>query len=385
VKNPYQNSSRFNQVLSLEMCQRVYFAAAQLASRNIQDHGDSELLPALRDLARYYGPEVFILHPAEAARIFAGVTLAIYQTIHKFFCSPLRRSIRTVWRILMALAQEAGADAPSREAVWAICEYLRAEWKRENEPTIERQGESWSIMLVQPDVHIRFTAGTQLPRLICVVANQPERVIAFRLIRSEETEPQASMIALYDTIIGQRRPDQGATGGIQWRLPHNIESAVTFPEEIMKCCQELGMDLVPASQLPELFCDLHGGWTRSLVGRTIEAERFVLIFDNYLEKRHGYGPLITSDDSDYVFRHLTGYNRDPALLLPAVRHLLPAYDTVIDSDAKISCDGQRYHDDLLKYWRGQPVTLRHSLHDPAIGYIYLDGEILCQAIAQEVR
>ena len=36
-------------------------------------------------------------------------------------------------------------------------------------------------------------------------------------------------------------------------------------------------------------------------------------------------------------------------------------------------------------WRGQPITLRQSLHDPTIGYIYLNGEILCQVIAQEVR
>jgi hypothetical protein len=385
MKNPYQNSSWFNQALSLEICQRIYFVAAQLAARNVQTNGDSELLPALQELARYYGSEAFILHPAEAARIFAGVSVATYQTIRKLLCSPLRRSSYTVWLILTALAHEAKADAPSREAVWAICEYLRSEWKRENAPTIEWLEESWSIKLVQLDVQVRFAAGAQLPRLVCIVANQPERVIAFRLIRPEETELQASMIALYDTIVGQRRPDQGATGGIQWRLPHNIESAVTLPEEIMKCCQELGVGFALADQLPFLLPDLQGEWTRTFVGRTIEAERFVLIFDNYLEKRHGYGPLITRDDKGYAFRHLTGYNRDPALLLPAVRHLLPAYDTVIDADATVSYAGQRYYDNLLKYWCGQPVTLRYSLHDPAIGYIYLNGEILCQVISQEVR
>lgn len=125
------------------------------------------------------------------------------------------------------------------------------------------------------------------------------------------------------------------------------------------------------SDRPALVDDLEGGWTRSLAGRIISSERFELILDNYLEKRHHHGPLIAAERADYAFRYLDGYNRDPALVLPPLRRLLPAYDATIA--------GRRYHDDLLRYWPDTPVMLRVSRHDPQTAYIYLDGEILCVA------
>jgi hypothetical protein len=103
------------------------------------------------------------------------------------------------------------------------------------------------------------------------------------------------------------------------------------------------------------------------------------MLDTYLKKCHGYSPRTIADDADYAFRHLEGYNRDPALMLPPLRWLLPAYDATINEDAAVTVAGQRYHDDLLRYWPGVPVTVRVSRHDPHLAYIYLDGEILCQA------
>jgi hypothetical protein len=98
-----------------------------------------------------------------------------------------------------------------------------------------------------------------------------------------------------------------------------------------------------------------------------------------LERRHHHGPLIAAERAEHDFRHLDGYNRDPALVLPPLRWLLPAYTATIEKDSTVTVSGRRYHDDLLRYWIGSPVTVRVSRHNPDFAYIYLDGEILCQA------
>jgi len=103
------------------------------------------------------------------------------------------------------------------------------------------------------------------------------------------------------------------------------------------------------------------------------------MLDTYLKKRHGHGPRTTIDDTDYAFRHLEGYNRDPALMLPPLRWLLPTYSATIGEDATVAIADRRYRDDLLRYWPGSSVTVRVSRYDPRLAYVYLDGEILCVA------
>lgn len=66
-------------------------------------------------------------------------------------------------------------------------------------------------------------------------------------------------------------------------------------------------------------------------------------------------------------------------MLPPLRWLLPAYAAMIEKDSTVRADGRRYHDGLLRYWIGSPVTVRVSPHNPDFAYIYLDGEILCVA------
>jgi len=81
----------------------------------------------------------------------------------------------------------------------------------------------------------------------------------------------------------------------------------------------------------------------------------------------------------YAYRHLDGYNRDPALVVPALRYLLPLLRSTVNEDSTITVANRRYHDPLLAYWRGQQVEVRQSRHDLTHVYVYLDGEILCQA------
>jgi hypothetical protein len=141
----------------------------------------------------------------------------------------------------------------------------------------------------------------------------------------------------------------------------------------------LGFTIRSASAEHTIIDDLQNSWARTLAGRVISAERFELMLDTYLKKRHGYGPRTTTDDADYEFRHLDGYNRDPALMLPPLRWLLPAYDGTVDGDGAVTIAGRRYYDNLLRYWSGSPVTVRVSRHNLDFAYIYLDGEILCVA------
>lgn len=109
------------------------------------------------------------------------------------------------------------------------------------------------------------------------------------------------------------------------------------------------------------------------------------MLDTYLKKRYDYGPRTTVADADYDFRHLDGYNRGPALMLPPLRWLLPAYDATANEDAMVTVTGRRYHADLLRYWPGAGVIVRVSRHDRHFAYVYLDGELLCVAVDADFR
>jgi len=82
---------------------------------------------------------------------------------------------------------------------------------------------------------------------------------------------------------------------------------------------------------------------------------------------------------------LIGYNRDPAWQMPALRVLLPAYEGVVDAHGEVECEGMHYAADLLSLFCHQPVALRLSQHSEATAWVYLDGEILCEAKARELR
>jgi hypothetical protein len=40
---------------------------------------------------------------------------------------------------------------------------------------------------------------------------------------------------------------------------------------------------------------------------------------------------------------------------------------------------------LLEYWAGAPVTFRRSEHMEALIWVYLDGDLLSQAMARELQ
>ncbi len=98
-----------------------------------------------------------------------------------------------------------------------------------------------------------------------------------------------------------------------------------------------------------------------------------------VEKQHGYGPRKAHDDNDYTYRHLKGYNRDPARSVPALQYLLPRHHATVSDDGMVAIAGRHYYDALLSFWHGRPIDVRVSRHDRSSVYVYLDGAILCQA------
>jgi hypothetical protein len=136
---------------------------------------------------------------------------------------------------------------------------------------------------------------------------------------------------------------------------------------------------------PSILNDLRGNWDRDLANRVLEPHHFRLIFDTHLRRIHGYGPHTIEQQTAHNHAHLTGYNHDPAWQFPALRRLLPAQSGIVDEDGSVECDGLHFEDDLLTYWTGQQVTVRRSLQSDAAAYIDVDDEILCLAMARELR
>jgi hypothetical protein len=109
------------------------------------------------------------------------------------------------------------------------------------------------------------------------------------------------------------------------------------------------------------------------------------MFDSYLHKAYSYSPLRSREERDREYLHLVGYNRDPVWQCPALRHFLPLHGGSIARDGAVPYDGLHYADELLTYWAGAPVTFRRSEQMEALIWIYLDGDLLCQAMARELQ
>jgi hypothetical protein len=333
----------------------------------------------LSDLARVYGREVYIIASPTVEQLFQGVTLTVYQEVQRLFCSPVFRSHRIVRRILSKLAEEAQVSPPSPEATWAICGYLNTACDERIGPCVVQSDAQWYVGQVLPDVVIASGTTRTSPKITCIIDEQFGRAVAFHQQKVGESLEEPIAVALYVALCAQRQPTPFTPGGLVWSLPRQIIADFALPQDAVRCCTELGASLGGASARPKIFDDLEGAWARTLSGRVLSTERFELMLETYLKKRYGYGPRTTADDADYAFRHLEGYNRDPALVLPPLRWLLPAYDAIVNEDAVVTVAGRRYHDDLLRYWPGAEVTVRVSRHDRHFAYIYLDGEILCVA------
>jgi hypothetical protein len=141
----------------------------------------------------------------------------------------------------------------------------------------------------------------------------------------------------------------------------------------------------PESQpLHPLASTIQAAWSDHATAMFTE-QQFRLTFDTYLYRLHGFGPLRTKRQYDRDFAGLLGYNRDLAWQLPALRSILPVRQSTTNNQGEVEFDGLHFHDELLTLFPNTPVTLRQSEHSEATAWIYLDGEILCEAKAHELR
>jgi len=269
------------------------------------------------------------------------------------------------------------------EAVWATGLYLEERRASNNDVTIKRVDSSWQLAKITPDVSVQGHDGSSYSPHIMCIEDAKSRVLAFRITQEERVEENVAL-AVYDAVVSQRLPSKDGVAGLTWQIPATIIARVDVSQACCDACAGIQVDIVAAPDdipCPEL---VHSDWPRDLKGRVLPEDHFARLFDNYLNKVNGYGPLSQRELQYREFAQLVGYNRDPAWQFPALRDFLPVRHGVVQ-DAAVECDGLHYADELLAYWPGKPATVRRSETSDATAWVYLDGEILCEAKARELR
>ncbi len=367
--------------LTMEMCQRIHATALQRTMRGLHlhavpDHIDVE---QLKQLVARIGFDGCLIHPSDVERIFAGVTLKTYQTIRELYCSRLGRSIAMVYRILHRLCQQESLSVPTYEAVWAICLYLEKRRRESVDVSVARTSGAWWIGKLSPAVRIHVEKDAfYLPGIVCILDTHTQHMLAFR-IAPLDTLVESIPLALYDATAAQRQPHPLALAGLLWQLPRRIITEETFSPECFTICKRIGIQVETTTCTQSLLEALRNTWATGLDGRVLLRSQCAAILDGFLERIHGYGPIREGERRDEVFAQAVGYNQDPAALFPLLRALLPERKGMITDDGLVIDGYLRYTDELLRLWPRAQVTLRHSAHSTNIAWIFLEGEVLCQA------
>jgi hypothetical protein len=385
--NPFLSNSLLNIPLQSDTCQQIHYTALRSTANESQLVSVPARLPLeeLRERAKYYGPETYLESSAEIERIFSGITLVVYQKIQALYCDRLERSINVVWRIISALAQQAGNPGIDYEAVWAICGYLKDRRAASCQVAISYTEDTWWLVQFSPNIRVKNENNlVYQPAVLCIL-DSTSKVLSFRLHDAGDTLDKAILLAIYDVLVSQRQPDAEGAAGLVWQLPQRLTTESSLSEQCQQICARIGFELEFGKCSLPILTALHGDWTKDLANQELTPKEFARVFDHYLWRVHGYGPLTNQAEKARLFSHLMGYNRDPAWQFPMLRQLLPLYPGVIAEDGAVEFDGLHYSNDLLSLWVGCSVTLRQSALAEAVAWIYLDGEILCQAVARELQ
>lgn len=385
--NPFLVPGSLATILEQEDCQRIHYHALQAAVRGTRPEAVPASLP-LRELtasARFDGAEVYLAHPASIERLFAGVTLAVYRTVRSLYCSRLGRSIKMVWRVLCALACAAGVPSIPYETVWALCLYLEERRKESLAVPVKRGQDTWWVGFTTPDISIREgTAREYRPSIAwCVEARIP-RALSFR-IAPQEAVCENTTLALYEAILAHRRPHPRVATGLIWYLPQRIITTFPLSQPCIAACTRVGIQVEESTAGIPFLGHIRETWERGVAGRTLSVNQCAGLLDTYLRKIHDYGPLRELEEHARAYTPLIGYNQDPAWQFPLLREFLTLYPGGITTEGEVPFEGLHYTHELLSYWPEYPVTIRRSIHTEATAWIYLDGEILCQAHARELR
>jgi hypothetical protein len=388
TSNPFCSGSRFNRPLRLETCQQIHAEALERVAR-----GDISTVPSsipasvLSISRRRYGPEVCLVHPAEVERVFRGVTLSVYQEIESLYCSRPERSIWMITQILSAQAAQCGVPPLQEEAVWAVCLYLDERRAEQTEVSIEQEAVTWWIGTLgdRDAAPSRDDASRDgaLPTLVAIFDTFHSSILAFRA-GSSKSCAELSALALYDALCAARRPTPRTAAGLTWRVPTRLLTQVRLPDGCEEACASLGIQVEQTAPALAQAVTLGEQWRLLTTQRRIAPARWTTAFDSYLNARFGTSPLRAHEQADHTFRHLIGYTADPAALIPALRALLPQRQAVISDEGAIAYDGLHYAHDLLTLFPGSSVQIRRSQHTEAVIWVYLEGDLLGEALAREL-
>ncbi len=389
MTNPFRSTSVFNLPLTLEVCQQIHAVALLHVARGMEMDAVPGSVPVawLRELVHRFGTEVCLMHPAEIEQRFRGVTLSVYQRIEALYCSRLARSIQMITRILDAMARCENRPRVHEEAVWAICLYLEERRLQQTSVTTEQLDATWWIGEIVPGAPATTEGGDKEDAsrsvLVGVIDVSHARLLASRQ-GAHGSEAELSALSLYDALVNARHPHALGAGGLVWQVPTRLVATGTLSEACKASCASLGIRIERASSPAPLIEDLQQLWTDLCTRLAVAPARWTVVFDSALNRAYGTSPLRTREEADHRFGHLTGYQSDPAGLVPALRALLPLHDASISQEGEVLYDGLHYADDLLSNFPGSHVAVRQSEQSEAAIWVYLDGEILCQAMAREL-
>jgi hypothetical protein len=383
--NPFCATSVLNLPLKLELCQRIHAAALARVARDHTMH----LVPSrinrtrLSECMQQYGLEACLEHPAEIEQIFQGITSAVYQEIESLYCSRLERSISMTSRIVKALAEQCGVHPIHEEAVWAICLYLDERLVEQTEVTIHQLSLIWWIGVLQPQASPSSGEATTSTSLIGVIDASHSCLLTFRIGESQ-SKADLCALALYDAHCDTRRPHPYGAGGLIWNVPRTLVTQIQLPERCYNACASLGIQIESSEHSIPYARTLAEQWRELQNQRKITPERWAIVFDSYLNSRYGTSPLRAREYANYSFRHLIGYTSDPAALVPGLRTLLTPQKAEISQAGDILYDGLHYVHDLLALFPERSVLIRRSESTEAVIWVYLESDILCQAMAREL-
>lgn len=374
--------------LHIELCQHIHFQALRQATAGIHPTATPPDLPQdrLRSLANEGGMDVYLLSPERVRRVFTNITLIIYRTIADLYCDRLGRNIEMVFRIISRLAESEKWGSINYEAVWAVCLYLNDRARKETEVTVRHEATDWWLLPITPQLSTGEKLGQSHWSFVCVIEPTTPHVLSFR-VASSNFGCDALLLVLYDAIVSWRFPAREGAAGLVWSLPNRIilDDRVVVPgfeTTVAKLCPTITLQ---RASLQSLFVTaLQGDWLKGMEDDVGDEARLSQLFDNYLSKIHGFGPLRHRRENEKEFSHNVGYGRDPGYQFPALRELLPTHTCVIEQGA-IYYDGLHYEHEYLFLFEGAVIGLRQSQVGEACAWVYLDGDILCEAWARELR
>ncbi len=386
MTNPFRSRSIFNLPLEFSLCQQIHATALRRVAQGEGMSPIPESVPLiwLREQRPRVGPDIYLAHPAAVEQIFRGVTLAVYQQIETFYCSPPFLSLGMITRVIERMARFAELPTLHQEAIWALCVHLEERRRQQTSVTTHTEPSTWWLGAIAHDSPANQGGSSEHEVLVGVVDLSNRHVLAFRSGRRHRIT-DLCRLSLYDALVAARRPFSQGTGGVIWHVPECLVDAVAMPTAPWAAvCLPFGIRIEHACAPVPFIEEVQHMWRELCARFARERVQLAVAFDSVLHRAYGHSPLRAREQAAYQFRHRVGYGRDPASLVPALRALLPQQEALISQEGEVFLNGLHYTDELLAYFLGSRVAVQRSEQTEAVIWVSLDGEILTQALAREL-